>query len=102
MGDGLAALRYFTFTRRKTEILRHFDLDLEEPVRRVGRCPIRSIRQTFLAEDCVLPHNAVRVEVRRPRDVRHIIRDGNRCQELAFRVRRIKSRNITFPDLAAI
>ena len=73
MGDGLAALRYFTFTRRKTEILRHFDLDLEEPVRRVGLRPFRRISQVCLAENRVDAHDTVRVQVWRPCDARHII-----------------------------
>ena len=52
--------------------LRQLHRHLEEPVGGIRRTlPIRSIRQIRLAADRIATHHAIRVQVRRPCDVRN-------------------------------
>ena len=69
--------------------LRHLHRHLEEPVGGVRRTfPISPIRQVPLAPDRVDALDPVRVQVRRPCDLRHAIHELNPRCELRFRVRK--------------
>ncbi len=80
--------------------LRHLHRHLEEPMGGIRRAfPIRPIRQVRLAPDRVAALDPVRVQVRRPCDLRNAAHKLNPRREHRCRVRRVCSRHVVLPNL---
>ena len=80
--------------------LRHFHRHLEEPMGGIRRAfPIRPIRQVRLAPDRVGALDSVRVQVRRPCDLRNTAHKLNPRREHRCRVRRVCPRHVVLPHL---